>query len=308
MMDERNLKKFFEEQLANTVANMEAIRKEKADKFRKFLNSAAILAALLLFSIMLLPYLVLIIPLLVSMFWLLGMALQTYSEMNKQLRMPFKYKVLVKVIGHLFDNHTYIANQRIAKSVIVKSMLFPRFISGVRGEDFMQFSIGKTRIMFCESKVFGTRKKLFFRGIFVASTFNKYFKSKTFVISKKSSNYLLRIKRRVFQKMQKVDLENIEFNKHFFTFASDQVEARYILTPGFMERVLKYNEKAGKALSMSFVDNRLYCAIPKFYDLFEVPFLKPIDYECIKNTIAPVLLYTDLVEDLNLNLRIWSKQ
>ena len=38
-------------------------------------------------------------------------------------------------------------------------------------------------------------------------------------------------------------LEDIEFNKEFKVFAQDQVEARYLLTPSFMTRLLKYRKE-----------------------------------------------------------------
>ena len=75
-----------------------------------------------------------------------------------------------------------------------------------------------------------------------------------------------------------------------------------------MQKILEYKMKVKKEIAISFVGNRLYCAIPEFKDLFEPAFSKSFDLGFIRQNYDPIKLYTDLVEDLNLNLRIWSRQ
>ena len=48
----------------------------------------------------------------------------------------------------------------------------------------------------------------------------------------------------------KVALEDIEFSKHFSVEAKDQVEARYLLTPSFMTRLLEYKKKLKRPFSV----------------------------------------------------------
>jgi hypothetical protein len=89
--------------------------------------------------------------------------------------------------------------------------------------------------------------------------------------------------------------------------SSDQIEARYILTTSLMQRLIDYKLKTKKGIKFSFVDNKLYCAIPNYIDLFEPALLEPFHFDFLKFTYQPIKLYTDLVEDLNLNLRIWKR-
>lgn len=307
MKPKEKLETFYTNVLVPIIEPMEKYRTESSKKLKRYLFNALICFPLVTFGFLIVHPIVFLLVL-IPTFIFLGLAYQKLLEMNKKLRYAFKYKVLSKTIEHLFDQFEYIANQRIAKSVLFKSMLFPSYITGVKGEDFMRFKIGDAYIMFCETKVFRSREKLMFKGIFISCSFNKYFKSKTLVISNRASSYLLRIKRQLFNKMQRVNLESPDFERNFNVVSEDQIEARYILTPRLMERMLKYKLKTGKNLSVSFIDNRLYCAVPNFNNLFEVPFFKPIDFECIIKTLEPVILYTDIVEDLNLNLKIWSKK
>lgn len=307
MISSENFNTFYINELAGIIEPLEKYRSENAKKLKRlFLTSIFCLPIFVIGLITLQP--ILIIITLVPTLFFLGLAYQQYQEMNNKLRYPFKNKVLLKAIDFFFEHNEYIANQRIAKNVFIKSMLFPASITTVKGEDFMRFRIGQVSIMFCEAKVYGILQKRLFKGLFISSSFNKYFKCKTIVFSKKSSYFLLRKKKKLFENMKKVRLENPEFEKHFYTISNHQIEARYILTTSLMRRILDYKAKTGKKISISFNDNRLFCAVPKYDDLFEVPFFDPIDMELVKRSLAPVILYTDIVEDLNLNLRIWTKQ
>lgn len=71
--------------------------------------------------------------------------------------------------------------------------------------------------------------------------------------------------------LQKVVLEDIEFNKKFQIYSTDQVEARYLLTTGFMDR-FKNIAKAYKSsrIFCSFYDNYLYIAPYTKEDVFSL--------------------------------------
>ena len=58
-------------------------------------------------------------------------------------------------------------------------------------------------------------------------------------------------------KLEKVELEDIEFNKNFSVYSSDQIESRYILTPIMMEKLLKLKEKAGN-IRVTIIKDKLY--------------------------------------------------
>lgn len=307
MKSKNELRTFYSDVLIPIIAPLENYRIENSILLKRYFFSGIFCLPLLILGFIFMYPFTYILALMPSLI-LLGLAYHKLNVMNKKLRYPFKYKVLLKCIDYLFNNYEYIANQRIAKSVLLKSQLFPNNIIGVKGEDFMKFKIGDAIIMFCETKVSGPNEKLLFKGVFISSSFNKYFKSKTLVLPNRSSTFFQRLRRKLFDKPQRVNLENPEFERNFIVLSGDQVEARYILTPSLMERILAYKAKTNKRLSISFIDNRLYCAVPNYANLFEVPFFKPIDFDWILRTLEPLILYTDIVEDLNLNLKIWSKQ
>jgi hypothetical protein len=307
MISNNDFRTFYQDELSGSVEALEKYRYENAKKLKRLFFIAIFCIPILGMGILTLHAVIIVISS-IPLFLFMGMAYQQYQEMNIHLRSPFKNLVLLKSIDFLFEQSVYIENQRIAKTVFEKSMLFPSEVSAVKGEDFMQFTLGKVTMMFCEAKVFSLHGRKLFSGLFLTSCFNKYFTCKTIVFSQKTAGYFHRVKKQLFHNMKRIQLEDPDFEKQFYTLSNNQVEARYILSTGLMKRILDYKAKTGRDISVSFADNRLYCAVPKYDDFFEVPFFKPLDFEFVKQSLAPVILYTDIVEDLNLNLRIWTKQ
>ena len=95
---------------------------------------------------------------------------------------------------------------------------------------------------------------------------NKNFKGRTVVLEDKG---ILNVFKHI-SGLERVKLEDIQFEKLFEVYASDQIEARYLLTTAFMERILKLRDLyQGKSIQFSFKDNQLLVAIPTKQDMFE---------------------------------------
>lgn len=73
------------------------------------------------------------------------------------------------------------------------------------------------------------------------------------------------------EKFEKAKTEDIVFDKRFKIHAQDQVEARYLVTTGFMERLNELKLAFGtKNIKCSFFDNQIMIAIQTNRDLFEL--------------------------------------
>ncbi|MCX6694844.1 MAG: DUF3137 domain-containing protein, partial [Candidatus Altiarchaeota archaeon] len=106
-----------------------------------------------------------------------------------------------------------------------------------------------------------------------------------------------------------VKMEDPEFEKDFVVYGQDQVEARYVLSTSLMQRITEFRKKTGKNIFLSFVDDKLMVAIPYKKDQFEPSlFHSIVDFEQIRQFHAVLQLTAGIVEDLNLNTRIWNKQ
>jgi hypothetical protein len=116
--------------------------------------------------------------------------------------------------------------------------------------------------------------------------------------------------------MQLVELEDPAFERAFTVRASDPTEARYLLSPSLMRRILAFSENSGGKLRLGFLGGRVYVAIPLTGDLFStgggaLPGLvspgKPLTLDDVRRWGGELLFATSLVEELDLNTRIWSK-
>ena len=98
------------------------------------------------------------------------------------------------------------------------------------------------------------------------------------------------------------------FSKEFRVFADDEVEARYLLTPAFMERLRELKEKfAGKmGVSAAFMDDKLYLFLNGAKNKFETTLFSPPSLEDavgIKNEISELL---SIIDELNLSLEVYK--
>jgi len=103
-------------------------------------------------------------------------------------------------------------------------------------------------------------------------------------------------------------MDNPEFEKEFVVYSTDQIEARYILTPALMQKLLNYKRKTKHPLYISFIEGKIYIAIEHNKDMFETSiFHSLLEYKIAKEYIETLHLAVGIVEELKLNQKLWSK-
>ncbi len=149
-----------------------------------------------------------------------------------------------------------------------------------------------------------------FNGVLFIADFNKHFSYDLTVlpdIAEKHFGWLGR-------KMQSVDsrvmqLENPEFEKQFKASCKDSVTGHYILTPDMQERMLHVLSKCDNGVAFAFRESKVYIAIPKFEPNsdpnHDVSFLTVGQ---LKYATKDLLALIELIDDLDLNNRIWTKE
>ena len=107
-----------------------------------------------------------------------------------------------------------------------------------------------------------------FKGIVITLSLNKTFEGKTIV--KKDRGRLANWVSDKFSSLEPVNLEDPRFEKEFEVYSTDQVEARYLLTTSFMERLIDLREGfGGQGIQCSFYQNQLLMMISIERDMFE---------------------------------------
>lgn len=99
-----------------------------------------------------------------------------------------------------------------------------------------------------------------------------------------------------------INLEDIDFEKKWKVYSQDQIEARYLLNPKFMEQlknVQKYFH--GKKIDCSFWKNNLLIAIHTNEDMFETTslFSSALSYKNMRKVVTQFYSVFAIIEELN---------
>lgn len=302
------LRDFFDKELINLLVPLENARIKGMRRFYRLGILALIMGLLLGLAIGYRHDNLIVVAVIILMF-ILGTAIETLSGTNMLLREKYKKDILPGIFSRILPDFDYWPNQKIANETYNNSLLFPQEVNVVEGEDFMRFTIDGVDVMLCESKVFGYGPQAkMFQGIFISAAFNKSVTSKTFIFPRKSTSWYRKLRFKVLGPSYQVKLEDPEFDKDFIVLGEDQVEARYILSTSLMKRILEYKRKLNSEIAFSFISDRMYCSIRNSRNLFEPALFNSfLDFSFVLKSYEPVIFYTAIVKDLNLNLRIWSE-
>ena len=253
-----------------------------------------------------------IIPLLLICFFLEYRG----SSKKDQVRYKFKHEILPTLIKAIDPNLQYEPFLHIHSHQFRRGQLFQspdRF----NGEDYVKGKIGKTDFEFSEVHAIEvtestdsdgnttTSESTIFKGLYMIADFHKHFHGRTYVMPK-SWGWFTRKKT---WRGEKIITESPRFEDTFNVYASDQVEARYILSTRMLEDILALKDKFKCDVYLSFVDSSVHIAIRWNINILEPNLKKDLRTQTIINKFYEELMICfDLIEDLNLNTRIWSKE
>jgi hypothetical protein len=240
---------------------------------------------------------------------------------QKNYTPDFKATVIRKLIGFLDPGLEYFPEDRVPVTDFNRSGLFNATANTYSGDDRVSGVVGKTKIDFSEvhaqylteENAKRSTNHTIFKGLFLKADFNKHFHGKTLVLPDEEE----RIWGRLATFIQKLDwtrpplvrLEDREFENYFVVYSTDQTEARYILSPAFMKRIIDFRKKTNQPVFMSFVASHIYVAIGNARPFFEPQvFHTLLDFSPIRKYFEDLQLGIGIVDDLNLNTRIWTKE
>lgn len=172
-----------------------------------------------------------------------------------------------------FDGFKYEQGRGLDYFEFIDNYIFPSF-DEIKTDDCFFGRYNDVGVRICEEKLIkyrtdskGHRHKITkFMGIVLELDMNKNFVYQTYVIKDKGIlNHFGKQKG-----FEKVALEDVIFEKEFEAYSENQIEARYLLTTAFMERMLKLKELyKGKNIQFSFKASKVLIAINTKEDMFE---------------------------------------
>ena len=203
----------------------------------------------------------------------------------RQYAADVKKEVFPEVFKFFDKDYIYSEESIIQMPSLEPSGIIPSYDSNYL-EDYVKGKYKDVTLELTEAKLTETRGTgknrrtvTVFNGIFVLLEMNKNFSGKT-VVKKdqgKMGNWFTRKFNKPLFSKKTVDLKNVKledpvFEKKFEVYSTDQVEARYLLTTSFMERLLELSSLFSKngTIQCSFYLNKLLLMIPSDKNRFEV--------------------------------------
>lgn len=243
-----------------------------------------------------------------------------YKFLIKDYKKAFKNQVIQPLIKSIHENFIYIEDSHISEKIFNRSDLFsiPHTISG---NDYVSGFVDGVKLQFSDLHAQKIKRRgknvqyeTIFQGLFILAEFNKLFKGKTLVlpdVAQSTFGDLIGgwLQSNNIARDELVKLDNPEFEREFVVYSTDQIEARYILTPALMERLLDFNRSLTHPIYISFVDNTIHVAVYSNQDMFEpTVFTSLLDYKVALDYINHLHLSMGIVYELKLNETLWSKE
>ncbi len=237
-------------------------------------------------------------------------------------RAMFKVGFLSKLIRAVEPEMTYVPEQGISEAVFNESGLFSSDPDRYSCEDLIHGMLGDTKVMFSEVHAeekhtstdskgnTSTRWETVFLGVFFRADFHKEFRTPLSVmpdVAERHFGWFGKKLQKLGGNLQK--MESPEFEKMFVVRGADAIEARYILTPSMQERLIDLRRRLGDGVRVVFRDSHVWLAIPNKTNWFEGDLFKPAgDRSQAALLMGQLQSCFQIVEELDLNTRIWTKE
>ena len=242
----------------------------------------------------------------------------------------FKEAIIPRIVAFVDQRLRYDKAGMVPKDAFVASHLFKDRPGEYGGDDLVSGTLGETAVQFSEihakrvdiirqsssaSNTHRTKKRYtpIFRGLFFVADFNKAFKGTTIVLPD-TAQKLFGDLGQALQALnvpngQLVKMEDPEFEKLFVVYGEDQVEARYILSTSLMRRIVEFRTRSRKDMRLSFSASKLHVAIPFEKELFEPKIMESLlNIAHVQEYYEELKLAVDIVDELDLNTRIWTQK
>jgi hypothetical protein len=243
--------------------------------------------------------------------WLFSLTLITvrgplYQAGGTAFRALFKQQVVARIVAAVLPGATYDPDLALARSVVDASG-FLDDEAGYRGDDLVRGAIGRTPFAMGDVDAVVSRPGSLshtFKALIFHAEFNRSLAGRTLVLPSGQRPPLLDLN----QGLGLVSLESPEFMAAFSVFASDPIEARYVLTPNTMERLTSLARTVGRPLYATFDRRRVFVALDNGKGAFEaLAFGGEKAWAEVRDFAALFDIARAIVAELQLNTRIWTK-
>ena len=172
-------------------------------------------------------------------------------------------------------------------------------------EDLISGEIEGVRVKFSDfyaakmvKKKNNTETVVLFRGVLFKADFNKKSSCVTQIAYANSRNLAIY--------GQKANMDDVRFEEIFDVYTTDQIGARYALSPALMEKFTQLCLRLDAPVNAVLKDSQIFIAVETWRDDFEPQLGKSLmDEATIAAYESEIESFTQIVKELNLNRKIW---
>ncbi|GGI81525.1 DUF3137 domain-containing protein [Shewanella gelidii] len=271
------LRRHYAEQVEPVSRKFENQRVATLKSFRKRLYlslmiTLVVCAVLLLFApyIMAQPTVEVLWPcglVMLGLFWWSASPIRRYQS-------DIKVQVFPRIFRYFGDDFIFSDNHRLSLSTFKQAKILPRY-DRAKHEDYVQGTYRGVEIVLNEIALVRRVKRHnrtvdqpVFKGLAIELSCKKPFHGHTVLI--KNRGGVMNFFSDRYEGLQRVKLEDAKFEKRFDVFSTDQVEARYLLTLAFMERLQALAALFGESFQCAFYQQKLFILLDSKINRFEL--------------------------------------
>lgn len=279
------------------VDNERLCRKKKADTFSFWCNITIIVTIII--------YLIFCSNKHCDFIWGIGVTIAgILGSISYKTGKDFENKLKQFVMPNLmkaFGNLTWSNKELFTEYDIRDTKIFPKFDNMYTDDNFsgtyrgVPINISETLLTITTYRNHRTRNEKIFKGVLISIGVGKNFTGHTVVREREIFSNT--------RAYEEVKLEDPEFQKRYFVDSNDQIEARYLLTPAFMERFKHISTAFGSYQSQcSFKDGKIMIALSCLDDIFKLGDLKtPVtDSKPYQKLLAEIISIFEMIDHLKL--------
>lgn len=220
----------------------------------------------------------------------------------------FKVEVLTGLVDTFVDNGKFDPNYGLTQSQVYSTEFLKR-ADRFHSEDFLSGSMEGVEFVSSDVKLEERHIRHTKNG--TEEYWETYFLGRVFIFdfNKSFDGYLQVLEGArpvVNRRYNKVKLESVQFNKKFKTYATSDHSAFYVLTPHFMEALMRFEQKNKGKIYFSFIDNYLYIGINNFVDTFELKMFRKLDDSTFDDFKRELFVIKEVITELKLNNNIFK--
>lgn len=306
-MKSEQLKTLFEQQLKAKLAPLESARLATLKKKNALVISVAAFFVAALSGID-------SAPLLLMLFALMVYCILAFKFSWDRFRGDYKKQIMNTLLSEIDLSLFWQKSEFVSQTRFEQSGLFHKKIDSYRGEDLIYGELAGFKVemseLFVEQIISRTQgshlRRPIFEGLFFTAQSTVAHSHYSYILFAESAEAT--IKEKLFGNPhntrvgQVVELADSEFSQYFKVISSDQEQIRQILTTEFMAKLVDYRkQRLGSPLSLSFVGDSIYIAIPQGRELFEPKLdVSVTNFELVQALFNDLAFFTSLLQELEL--------